>query len=107
MRTAEVLALTWLERNVCCRGWWEALGVDDLDHCRLRGLPEPGRGFALGGLRPCSCGCRSLQGGEASTAGLTGLLAQPEESEEFQEASGPRREPFEYLGHPSKKQMNI
>lgn len=29
-----------------------------------------------------------------------------QQSKEFQEASGPRREPFEYLRQPSKKQMN-
>ena len=107
MRTAQVLVLTRLERNGCSRGWWEALGADSLDHRLLLRVLEPSRGFALGGLRPRSCGCGKLRGGEAGTAGLAGLPAQPEESEEFQEAPGPRREPFEYLGHPSKEQMNI
>lgn len=81
--------------------------MDNLDHSLLLGVLEPSCGFALGGLRPSSCGCGKLQGGEAGTTGLAGLPAQPEESEEFQEASGPRREPVEYLGLPSKKQMNI
>lgn len=38
--------------------------------------------------------------------GFAGLPAQPMESKEFQEPSGPRRKPFKYLGHPSKKQMS-
>lgn len=81
--------------------------MDNLNHCLLCGVPEPTHGFASGGFRPRSCGCGNLQGGEAGMAGLAGLPAQPKESKEFQEASDPRREPFEYLGHPSKKQMNI
>lgn len=40
MRTAEVLVLTWRERNGCSQGWWEALGVDNLDHSLLLGVLE-------------------------------------------------------------------
>lgn len=83
-------------------GRWEVLSTD-LDRCLLLAAPEPRRGFVLGWAQAMLLWLCKPRG----PLNLAGLPAEPAASREFQEASGPRGEPFEYLGHRSKQRTHI